>query len=203
MIYLYRRASSKIGYKLYGIEFISGRLEAADSEMTYKLLKDYGAQLGEQVNFKGGVLIDNASKDQDSTGDFRNLIVGSRCYIGKKVLFDLPNRILIEDEAVIGAGVSIFTHADCGRRPMSRYYPRKSGAVVIGRGAWIGANATILCNVQIGEKCVVAAGAVVTRSFGPNEIIGGVPAKKIGEISESGPIISAGAGIGPKRQDHF
>jgi acetyltransferase-like isoleucine patch superfamily enzyme len=67
---------------------------------------------------------------------------------------------------------------------MSQYYPRKTGPVIVGRGSWVGANATILCNVKIGEGCVIAAGSVVTRSFGPNEIIGGVPAKRLGVLSE-------------------
>lgn len=181
---LYQDAVSTIGYRLYGIEFISRRLERADSERTLKLLRSYGAHLGDSINFKGGIVIDNASKDRDSTNDFRNLTVGNNCYIGKNVFFDLPNQIRIEDEAVIGAGVSIYTHADCGRRVMGEFYPRKTGPVVIGRGAWIGANAIILCDIRIGEKCVVAAGSVVTRSFGPNEVVAGVPAKKIGKITE-------------------
>jgi maltose O-acetyltransferase len=183
-IYLFQGIVSTIGYKLFGIEFISRQLETSDSYMTPVLLGRYGARLGRNINFKGGILIDNASKDEDATNDFSHLIIGNDCYIGKKVFFDLPNRIDIEDEVVIGAGVSVFTHADCGKRIMSRYFPRKTGPVKIGRGSWIGANATILCNVTIGEKCVVAAGSVVTRSFGPNEIVGGVPAQKMGEISE-------------------
>lgn len=176
--------TSLIGHKLFGIDHICRMLETSDSYMTQKLLRKYGASLGQHINFKGRIIIDNASKDQDATHDFSNLIIGNNCYIGKKVLFDLPCRIVIEDEAVIGARVSIFTHADCGTRLMSKYFPRKTGSVLIGRGTWIGANATILCGVNIGEKCVVAAGSVVTKSFNSNEIIAGVPAKKIGNINE-------------------
>ncbi len=183
-ICLYEDVVTTIGYKLFGIEFICRKLETSDSYLAWRLLRRYGAHIGDKTNVKGEIIIDNASKDQDSTNDFRNLIIGNSCYIGKKVFFDLPNQIHIEDQAVIGAGVSIFTHADCGKRLMSQYYPRKTGPVVIGRGTWIGANATILCDVTIGEMCVIAAGSVVTRSFGPNEIIGGVPAEKIGVISE-------------------
>lgn len=184
-IYLYRDVVSTIGYKLFGIEFICRQLETSDSYLARRLLRRYGAHIGDMTNFKGEIIIDNASKDRDSTNDFRNLSIGNNCYIGKKVFFDLPNKIVIEDDAVISAGVSIFTHADCGRRLMGEYYPRKTGSVIIGRGTWIGANATILCDVKIGEKCIVAAGAVVTRSSGPNEILGGVPARKIGEISKN------------------
>ena len=180
----FQNSTSIIGYELFGIDHICRKLETADSYMTQKLLKKYGALLGQHINFKGGIIIDNASKDQNATNDFSNLIIGNHCYIGKKVLFDLPGRIVIEDQAIISAGVSIFTHADCGARTMGQYFPRKTGTVVVGKGAWIGANSTILCGVNIGEKCVVGAGSVVTSSFGANEIIAGVPARKIGYVND-------------------
>ena len=50
---------------------------------------------------------------------------------------------------------------------------------MIGSNCWIGAKATILDGVHIGDGCIVAAGAVVTKSFPDNVIIGGVPAKII------------------------
>jgi acetyltransferase-like isoleucine patch superfamily enzyme len=54
--------------------------------------------------------------------------------------------------------------------------------VIIKRNAWIGAAATILPGVTIGENAVVAAGAVVTKDVAPNTIVGGVPAKFIKSI---------------------
>jgi len=182
MFHHFQSLIALIGYRVFGIDYICRTLETSDSYMTQKLLRKYKARIGQHINFKGGIIIDNASKDQDATNDFRNLVIGHRCYIGMKVLFDLPGKIIIEDEAVIGARASIFTHADCGTRLMGKYFSRKTGSVSIGKGTWIGANATILCGVNIGKKCVVAAGSVVTRSFNSNEIIVGVPAKKIGDI---------------------
>ena len=55
------------------------------------------------------------------------------------------------------------------------------GAVVIEDYAWISSRTTILPGVTIGKGAVVAAGAVVTKSVAPYEIVGGIPAKKIGE----------------------
>lgn len=173
------RLYSRLGYRIWGIGYICQMLETADSSLTRILLARHGARVGQNVNLKGGLFIDNAFQDQDSTGDFRNLLIGDRCYIGKRVFFDLPNKIVIEDEAVIASGVSIFTHADCGRRVLSKKYPRKTAPVLIGRGAWIGANATILCGVTVGEECVVGAGAVVTRSFPPGSVVAGVPATEV------------------------
>ncbi len=54
--------------------------------------------------------------------------------------------------------------------------------VVIGDDVWIGANAVILPGVTIGQHCVVAAGAVVTKDVPDNVIVAGVPAKIIGSI---------------------
>lgn len=55
------------------------------------------------------------------------------------------------------------------------------GKVVIDDYAWVSTNAMIMPGVTIGEGAVVAAGAVVTRNVEPYAIVGGVPAKKIGE----------------------
>jgi len=55
-------------------------------------------------------------------------------------------------------------------------------SVHICRNAWIGAGATILPDVTVGENAVVAAGAVVTKDVAPNTIVGGNPAKFIKEI---------------------
>ena len=54
--------------------------------------------------------------------------------------------------------------------------------VVIKDGAWVSSGVTILPGVTIGKNCVIAAGAVVTKSTDDNCIYGGIPAKKIKEI---------------------
>jgi acetyltransferase-like isoleucine patch superfamily enzyme len=53
------------------------------------------------------------------------------------------------------------------------------GIVVIGNRCWIGANATILKGVTLGDGCVVGAGAVVTRAVKPCEVVAGVPARPL------------------------
>ena len=49
--------------------------------------------------------------------------------------------------------------------------------IKIGNNCWIGSKVTILDGVEIGDGCVIAAGAVVQTSFPPNSVIGGVPAR--------------------------
>ncbi|MBI4395831.1 MAG: acyltransferase [Elusimicrobia bacterium] len=163
-----------------GIEEVSallGRLH--NSRHIEALLRAFHATIGERTFFKGGLVIDNASRDRDATGDFQNLVIGSRCYIGMNVFFDLPAKVIIRDEAIVSAGVKILTHADCGSRYMSRFFPRKIGNVEIGEGSWIGVNATLLCGVKIGRGSVVGAGAVVTSDVPPGVVCGGVPAREL------------------------
>ena len=57
----------------------------------------------------------------------------------------------------------------------------RGGPVTIGDRAWIGARAIILPNTRIGEGAVVSAGAVVTRDVDPYTIVGGNPARPVGE----------------------
>lgn len=56
------------------------------------------------------------------------------------------------------------------------------GEVVIERNAWIGAGATILPDVTVGENAVVAAGAVVPEDVPPNTVVAGVPVKVVKEL---------------------
>jgi acetyltransferase-like isoleucine patch superfamily enzyme len=170
-------------HRASGIEAVSERLAGLhDSELTARLLRRFGASVGDKTYFKGGLVIDNASRDQDATGDFRNLMIGRNVYVGRSVFLDLPNRIILEDESILSAGVTILTHSDCGRRYMSRHFPRKTGAVVVGAGAWIGANVTILCGVRIGRGAVVAASALVTSDVPDGEVHGEVPARLLKKV---------------------
>jgi acetyltransferase-like isoleucine patch superfamily enzyme len=86
--------------------------------------------------------------------------------------------ITIGDDVLLGPGVSVIAsnhgiHA--GER--IRLQEGHDAGIVIGNDVWIGANASILAGVNIGDGCVVGAGAVVTKSLPPNTICGGVPAK--------------------------
>ena len=57
-------------------------------------------------------------------------------------------------------------------------------SILIKRNAWIGAGATVLPGVTIGENSIIAAGAVVTKNVADNIIAGGIPAKVIKSINE-------------------
>jgi len=60
---------------------------------------------------------------------------------------------------------------------------------LVRRGATIGANATIVCGIELGEYCLIGAGAVVTKNVPPHAIMAGVPARRIGWVSRAGEIL--------------
>ncbi|MDP0499898.1 MAG: DapH/DapD/GlmU-related protein [Verrucomicrobiota bacterium JB022] len=104
----------------------------------------------------------------------RNVFINHAC-----VFLDMGG-ITIEDEVKIGPRVNVLTEGhplDPSQRRTLQVAP-----VVIRRNAWIGANATILPGVTIGENAVVAAGAVVTKDVPANTAVGGVPAKVLKEL---------------------
>ena len=93
-------------------------------------------------------------------------------------------RMPIEDEAFLGPHC-VFTN---DLRPRSGRY-RHPGALLdtrIGRGATVGANATIVCGHTVGTYAMVAAGAVVTRDVAPHALVAGVPARRVGFVCACG-----------------
>jgi acetyltransferase-like isoleucine patch superfamily enzyme len=168
-----------ISHRLFGVEHMASELSKCPNHLVGRVLRIYGAHIAPSVYFKGNIVIDNADRDLDATGDFSNLTIADNCNIGKGVLFDLPAQIQIHEDCLVGAGVKFITHFDCGGRPLSRWYPRQTGKIVIGRGCFIGVNAVILHGVTLGECCVVAAGSVVSQSYPDNRVIAGVPARVV------------------------
>jgi len=109
----------------------------------------------------------------------RKVFLGKRNVINFGCLLD-GRRFAIRtgDDVSIGPEAAILT---LGHDPQSAEFADRGGDVVVGDKVWIGFRAIILPGVTIGEGAVVAAGAVVTRSVEPYSIVGGTPARKIGE----------------------
>jgi len=105
----------------------------------------------------------------------KNVFINFDC-----VLLDLGG-ITIEDGVFIGPKVSLLTEG----HPLSpeQRHSLTVAPICIKRKAWIGANATILQGVTVGENAVVAAGAVVTKNIPDNTVVGGIPAKIIKTLS--------------------
>ena len=124
----------------------------------------------------------------ESTTVFTPLYInyGKHTKIGKNVFINFDctfldlGGITIEDGVLIAPKVSLLSEGH-PIEPENRH-SLKVGHIHIKKNAWIGANATILQGVTIGENAVVAAGAVVSKDVPDNTIVGGIPAKIIKTI---------------------
>lgn len=111
----------------------------------------------------------------------RFITIGKNVFINHACSFLDMGGITIEDHVLIGPRVNVVTE----NHPLDPSDRRAliTQPVVIKRNAWIGAGATILPGVTIGENAVVAAGAVVSKDVPANTVFGGVPAKFIKTIN--------------------
>lgn len=107
----------------------------------------------------------------------KNIHLGENVFINDCCHFQDHGGITLGDGCQIGHGV-VFATLNHGLAPEDRQttYP---APIVLGRNVWVGANATILQGVTIGDNAVVAAGAVVTKDVATNTVVGGVPARLI------------------------
>jgi maltose O-acetyltransferase len=158
-------------YRRGGIAAINRRLLTADR--CEELLARFGASVGKGCVLHGPLVVHNADPD------YRNLSIGDNVHVGPLVVLDLAERLVLEDDATVSMGATILTHADVGDRPLADRYPRTAEAARVGTGAWIGANATVLVGCEIGERAVVAAGAVVLEPVPDGAVVGGVPAEPL------------------------
>lgn len=113
--------------------------------------------------------------------------IGEKVYIGDSlivasILGDERCRLILEDRVAIGPRVTILLSSDANWSELNKRYPPIRGTVSIKKDSWIGAGVIILPGVTIGEKSVIASGAVVTKNVPPCTVVGGVPAKIIKTI---------------------
>ena len=115
------------------------------------------------------------------TTDFgRNLRFGERVFLNSGCRFQDQGGIEIGDDALIGHNAVITTlnhELDPARRADMHPAP-----VRIGRGAWLGANVTVLPGVTIGDGAVVGAGSVVTKDVAAGTVVVGVPARHVRDV---------------------
>jgi UDP-2-acetamido-3-amino-2,3-dideoxy-glucuronate N-acetyltransferase len=131
-----------------------------------------GAQLGRDCKLGHNVFIECG------------VVMGDRVVIKDNVC--LYRGLAIGDEAFIGPN-AVFTNVRTPRAFVSRKSEFEPTA--IGRGATIGANATIVCGTRIGEYAMVGAGAVVTTDVPAHALVVGNPARQVAWVSTSGEIL--------------
>ena len=129
----------------------------------------------------------------------RGAVIGERCSLGQNVVVmpgtRLGNNVKVQNNVSIYEGVEceddvflgpsmVFTNVVNPRSHVSRKHEYQRTPV--GRGASIGANATIICGNALGEYCFVGAGAVVTRDVPAYALVTGVPARVTGWVCKCG-----------------
>lgn len=127
-----------------------------------------GARIGSNCNINAQCFIEN------------DVIVGDNVTV--KCGVQLWDGITIEDNVFIGPNAT-FTN---DKYPRSKVYPEQFIRTFVKKGASIGANATIVCGVTIGENAMVGAGSVVTKDVPAGELWYGNPAKSHGKVKVTG-----------------
>lgn len=128
-----------------------------------------------------------------------NSIIGKNCSLGQNVVVgpnvNIGNNVKIQNNVSIYEGVTLEDGVFCGPSSVFTNVNNPRSEIVrkneyretnVGKGASIGANATIVCGNNLGEYCFIAAGAVVTKDVLPFALMVGNPAKRVGWMSKAG-----------------
>lgn len=149
------------------------RVLAYDMDINVRLLRAFGAKVGENTRLVAPITVSNAFDG------YRNLTIGDDVVFNGGAFLDLVDKITIERGASLGPNVIVMTHNAFNKNPfLESRLPRLVGnkPVVIGAGAGIKAAAVILHGVTIGDEALVAGGSVVSRDVPRRTYASGVPA---------------------------
>lgn len=130
------------------------------------------ARIGKNCNINFNVFVEN------------DVIIGDNVTIKPGV--QIWDGLRIDDDVFIGPNVT-FTN---DLLPRSRHYPEKFAEIHIRKGASIGANATILAGIEIGEYAMIGAGSIVTKNIAPYTLWFGNPARHQGFVTKTGKPLS-------------
>jgi len=162
-----------------------------------KKMKNFFAH--ETAIIDDGCTIGNGTKIWHLSHIMSGCVIGEKCNIGQNVVVSpqviLGNNVKVQNNVSIYTGVTceddvflgpsmVFTNVINPRSAVNR--KSEYAKTRVGKGATIGANATIVCGHDIGEFAFIGAGTVVTKTVLPYSLVVGNPAKQIGWMSEYG-----------------
>ena len=177
LTYIASRELASLQPRLWLALAFAGALPPYTSSATRRLLlRAGGLSIGEGTGIGGRLWVAGGARPAS------RLQIGCECFINDGCRFDVSAQVTVGDRAFLGHEVAVITASHLPGTRLQRAGANVAEPVVIEAGSWIGARATILGGVTIGEGAVVAAGAVVTRSVAPNTMVGGVPATLIREL---------------------
>ena len=146
-----------------------------------------------------GSIIGRGTKIWHFSHIMSNAIIGKECNIGQNVVVSpgvvLGNNVKVQNNVSIYTGVTCEDYVFLGPSMVFTNVINPRSAIIrreefmktnVGKGASIGANATIVCGNNIGSYSLIGAGSVVTKEVLPFALVVGNPAKQIGWVSEYG-----------------
>jgi acetyltransferase-like isoleucine patch superfamily enzyme len=143
-----------------------------------------GVEIGRNLQTGHNVVIREENKIGDDFSIWNNSVIDYGCRIGNGVKIHcncyVAQFTVIEDDAFMAPGVTIANDI----HPGCEYSSECMKGPHIGRGVQIGVNVTIVPYVQIGEKCLIGAGSVVTRDLPPYSLAYGNPARVRGDVRD-------------------
>lgn len=154
--------------------------------------KHHTALVGENVSIGEGSRVWAFANILDGAKVGVNCNICDHCFVEGQVVIGnnvtVKNNVPVYDGVVLEDGVFVGPNATFvnDRYPRSRSAGWKMEKTVVRQGASIGANATIMCGVTIGEYAVVGAGCVVVRDVPPHAVMVGNPARQVGWVNKDG-----------------
>ncbi|MFI6819922.1 acyltransferase [Micromonospora sp. NPDC050187] len=122
-----------------------------------------------------------------------NVVIGDLCKVQNNV--SVYQGVTLEDEVFVGP-CAVFTN---DFRPRAQNPDWEITPTLVRRGASIGANATLVCGIEVGSYAMIAAGSVVTRDVAPYQLVAGNPARPKGWVNEKGEVVSRDPANPPAR----
>ena len=176
-------------------DFINKHSESESNSLNVDLKRIF---IHETANIAENVEISEGTKIWMNSQLRENVKIGKNCIISKDVYIDIDVKIgdgckiqngvyvykgvEIEQDVFLGPNVT-FTNDKLPRAFINNWEVTKTK---LRQGVSIGANATIICGITLGEYCMVGAGSVVTKSVPPYSLVVGNPAKVIAIVDKEG-----------------
>lgn len=132
----------------------------------------FGACIGKD-NVIGAISFRNLYR-----GGLAGLKIGDHCFLGDRVVLDLADEIILENNVTLSDEVFVLTHTNVGfhNHPLQKFFPAYSKRVVFKEGSFVGIRATILPGVIVGKQSAIGACSLVKHDVPDHELHFGSPA---------------------------